>query len=336
MDSSEVGNDSRVDSLSTGCCPPKKGLGLIQQIYTTKQQNFGNVELDLVTVPSGEFKMGSDSSPYPSDGEGPQRIVWIDEYQIGKCAVSNREFESFVLATNYKTDAEQLGWSYVFKYFLSESQVFASSPVSENETPWWIPVSGANWKNPFGDNREFRDYLEHPVVHVSRMDAQAFCDWAGVRLPSEAEWEKASRGNYDGEDFPWGNSLTPEGQHRTNIWQGEFPSFNTQEDGYLGTAPVESFSPNSYGLFNTIGNVWEWTADYWSARWHYSEKTETRLNPKGPKNTNGNYVLKGGSYLCHKSYCARYRNSARTYNSPNSSSGHIGFRCARSIKNKNN
>jgi len=272
--------------------------------------------------------MGSDVSPYPLDGEGPRRFVWVDQFQIGQFSVTNLEFSIFVDSTGYKTDAEEFGWSYVFKYFLSEAKNLSDDYCGVSETPWWAPVHGACWRNPYGDNRMFEDFMEHPVVHVSHNDAQAFCAWSGSRLPHEAEWEKASRGGLDRNEYPWGNSLVTGDQHFTNIWQGDFPTFNAQEDGYLGTAPVSAFNPNGYGLYNTIGNVWEWTADNWSAKWHYLETAETRVNPKGPSKISYNYVLKGGSYLCHESYCSRYRNSARTFNSSNSSSGHIGFRYA--------
>lgn len=329
MDSSEINRSSAGVPTTVSCCLPSQGMDLPKKNPLAKNREQSKFDCNLATIPAGEFKMGSDVSTYPSDGEGPQRSVWVDQFQISQFTVSNKEFNSFIAATGYKTDAEKFGWSYVFKYFLSETQL-TSNVVSEIVgAPWWIPINGANWRNPFGDNRDFEEYLEHPVVHVSQLDAQAFCSWSGTRLPSEAEWEKASRGGLDGEDYPWGNSLITGNKHSTNIWQGDFPTFNSKEDGYFGTAPVTAFAPNSYGLFNTVGNVWEWTGDYWSAKWHYRESTETRVNPRGPSNTNGNYVLKGGSYLCHASYCARYRNSARTYNSPNSSSGHIGFRYAK-------
>ena len=164
-------------------------------------------------------------------------------------------------------------------------------------------------------------------MHTSWNDAQAYASWARKRLPTEAEWEVAARGGLDRAIYPWGDELAPRGQHRCNTWQGTFPTLNTLEDGYLGTAPVNAFRPNGYGLYNMAGNVWEWCSDWWSNSWHVEASPATRLNPKGP--TSGiSRVIRGGSYLCHESYCNRYRVAARTSNTPDSSTAHMGFRCA--------
>ena len=271
--------------------------------------------------------MGSNLEYYPTDGETPSRIVWVDEFQIAKFPVTNLEFLVFIDETNFITEAESFGWSYVFNGFISETNSVKLVEGGISPTPWWLAVEGANWFTPYGNSQSIENILDHPVVHVSFNDARAYCDWAKLKLPTEAQWEKASRGTFKGKLYPWGDEFVGIGKHNSNTWQGEFPSYNSLEDGHFGTSPVTSFLPNDFGLFDTIGNVWEWTNDFWSSRWHIPENDSTRINPTGPSKVVGNKVLKGGSFLCHDSYCYRYRNSARTFNSPNTSTSHIGFRC---------
>ncbi|MBX6365640.1 MAG: formylglycine-generating enzyme family protein [Gemmatimonadetes bacterium] len=266
--------------------------------------------------------MGSgDGSGFPADGEGPVREVRLRPFRIGRYAVSNARFAEFVAATGYCTDAERFGWSFVFVGFLP-----ANFPPTRAvaEAPWWRQVFGADWRHPEGPHSSIAERMDHAVVHTSWNDAQAYCRWAGVRLPTEAEWEYAARGGLVQKRFPWGDELRPGGRHMCNIWQGTFPTVNTGEDGYVGTAPVDAFEPNGYGLHNVAGNVWEWCNDWFSPTWH---RTGARVDPRGPA-TGSARVIRGGSFLCHASYCDRYRVAARSSNTPDSSTGHTGFRVA--------
>ena len=309
------------------CCSPQRPDGVSTVITPEFFQEASLPTVNFVTIPAGEFLMGTDQPFYPTDGESPSRSVWLDEFKISQFSVTNSEFAAFIEATGYQTEAEIYGWSYVFNGFIDETTASKQVAGVAASAPWWLAIEGAYWFKPFGNSKTIEDVLNHPVVHVTHNDALEFCRWSGYKLPTEAQWEKASRGGLSGKLFPWGDSLLVDDSHQANIWQGEFPHLNTNEDGYFGTAPVDSFVANNFGLFNTVGNVWEWTNDFWSARWHIPESLETRRNPTGPHKESGNRVLKGGSFMCHDSYCYRYRNSARTFNSPNTSTSHIGFRC---------
>jgi formylglycine-generating enzyme len=272
----------------------------------------------------GAFIMGSSDARFPDDGEGPPRRVKLGEFVMARHTVSNRQFGEFIRATGYTTDAERYGWSFVFSGFVSAAAKRAiGSQVAD--TPWWIPVPHAYWAQPEGPHSTVLDRLDHPVVHISWNDASAYCQWSGTRLPTEAEWEMAARGGLEQAIYPWGDELTPGGNHRCNIWQGRFPDHNTGEDGHLGTAPVEAFEPNGYGLYNVVGNVWEWCEDHFSSAYH---RVTSTLDPLQREPT-GQRSLRGGSYLCHDSYCNRYRVAARSSNTPDSSSGNIGFRVIR-------
>ncbi len=261
----------------------------------------------MVSLEGGTFLMGAEGPEcVAGDGEGPVREVEIGAFAIDPCAVSNARFAAFVEATGHVTDAERYGWSFVFGGLLPDEFPDTRGAV---QAPWWRQVHGACWRRPEGPHSSIEDRLDHPVVHVSWRDAEAFCAWSGTRLPSEAEWEFAARGGLVGKRFPWGDELEPGGEHRMNVWQGTFPSENTLGDGYLGTCPVDAFPANGYGLHNTTGNVWEWCAD----------------------STDGDQAMatRGGSYLCHDSYCNRYRVAARSSNTVDTSTGNMGFRCAR-------
>lgn len=278
----------------------------------------------MVEIPAGAFQMGTDSDiGFPADGEGPARNVTLDKFLIDRHAVTNAEFYQFVSDTSYTTEAEHYGWSFVFSDFVTpDDHKYVLQSVAE--VPWWVAVQGANWAQPEGPNSTIRDRLQHPVTHVSWTDAAAYADWAGKRLPTEAEWEKAARGGRHGKRYSWGDELTPNGEHRCNIWQGEFPTNNTEADGYHGTAPVDAYEPNDDGLYNVAGNVWEWCADWFSPDYHIDGP---RDNPMGPPDGDER-AMRGGSYLCHRSWCNRYRVAARSKNTPDSATGNIGFRCA--------
>lgn len=275
----------------------------------------------------GTFRMGTDADiGFPADGEGPAREVELNPFYIDIHCVTNAEFYQFVDKTGYKTDAERFGWSFVFEDFLptqANKYVIDSVPSAR----WWVAVQGATWFRPEGPGTSITDRLEHPVVHVSWRDAVAYCDWAGKRLPTEAEWEYAARGGLDRKRYPWGDDLLPEDEHRCNIWQGDFPEHNTRDDGYLKTAPVNAFEPNGYGLYNTVGNVWEWCADWFTSDYH---RTTDSMNPTGP-DEGQQRTMRGGSYLCHRSWCNRYRVAARSKNTPDSSTANIGFRCVADV-----
>lgn len=276
--------------------------------------------MSLVALLGGEYLQGADDPDgHPADGEGPVRRVRLDPFRMATTAVTNAEYGSFVKATGYRTEAERLGWSYVFSGFVRRRALGTAAGTS-----WWLAVPGSCWSNPEGPGSDVSRRQHHPVVHVTHADAVAYCAWAGTRLPTEAEWEFAARGGLEQRRFPWGDELTPRGGHRCNIWQGTFPVRNTGADGHLGTAPVKSYRPNGYGLYNMAGNVWEWCADWFGTE---HPRDEPIVNPTGPP-TGEARVLRGGSYLCHASYCNRYRVAARTSSAPDTSAGNTGFRVA--------
>lgn len=275
----------------------------------------------MVLISGGAFVMGTDSPGIPADGESPQRSVHVDSFYMDVQEVTNWQFEKFVNATGYVTEAEKFGDSFVFEGLLSKA-VKSEITQAVAAAPWWLPVKSANWRHPLGPDSNITERLDHPVLHVSWGDAVAYCSWLNKRLPTEAEWEYACRGGLKDRLYPWGNKLTPKGQHYANLWQGEFPTNNTGEDGFVTTSPVMSFPANGFGLYDIVGNAWEWTADWWTV--HHT--TDRKHNPTGPP-SGSEKVKKGGSYMCHKSYCYRYRCAARSQNTPDSSSSNLGFRC---------
>ncbi len=282
-------------------------------------------------IEAGTFQMGAeDSEIWEADGESPVREVRLDAFLIDQCAVTNRDFEEFVADTGYRTEAEQFGWSFVFHNQIPKDKRRKTSFETVQGVSWWAKVDRADWRKPGGPGTNIRKKLDHPVVHVSWSDAMAYCQWAGKRLPTEAEWECAARGGRETELYAWGNELEPGGKHRCNIWQGDFPANDTGADGYTGTAPARSYPANDFGLYNVSGNVWEWVADWFSPDYHTRDPSASAENPTGPP-TGTSRIIRGGSFLCHHSYCNRYRVSARTSNTPDSTTCHTGFRCVRSV-----
>lgn len=281
---------------------------------------------DEVALDGGTFAMGdSFGEGYPDDGEVPVHDVTLDPFRIDAAAVTNEQWAAFAGATGYASESERYGFSAVFHLFVRARPGDILNPAAG--VPWWLSVQGASWAHPCGPGSRWQDIPGHPVTQISWNDAQAYCAWAGRRLPTEAEFEYAARGGLDGARYAWGNDLlgqAPDGTpvHHCNIWQGTFPTENTGDDGYLGTAPVRSFPPNGFGLYEVGGNVWEWCSDWFLPKYY---RNSPASNPPGPTIGRGR-VMRGGSYLCHESYCNRYRVAARSSNTPDSASGNCGFR----------
>ncbi|MDQ6525615.1 formylglycine-generating enzyme family protein [Nocardioides sp. LHD-245] len=277
----------------------------------------------LAAIPAGRTALGDHfGDGYAGDGEGPVHEVEVSAFQLGTTTVTNRAFAAFVDATGHRTTAEAEGYSAVFHTDVAAvvADVLGHSPA----TPWWIGVRGADWRHPEGPRSDLGGRDEHPVVHVSHDDARAFARWAGRRLPTEAEWEYAARGGLSGRRYPWGDDLMDGDRWQVNIFQGSFPAANTAEDGWTTTAPVTAYSPNGYGLHQMVGNVWEWCSDWFDPT---AYAARARRDPRGPASGTVR-VMRGGSFLCHDSYCNRYRVAARSAAPPDSSASNLGFRCA--------
>lgn len=281
----------------------------------------------LNEIPSGTFFMGnSKSRGFALDKEGPVISVTIPSFHISETTVTNEQFSVFVNETGYQTEAEQLGRSFVFRGALP-TDIKNTESCCNTELGWWADIIGSNWKHPEGLSSNIQNRRNHPVVHITWNDASAYCEWVGGRLPTEAEWEYAARGGLVKKEYAWGDELIPEGKHQCNIWQGEFPIQNTKKDGYYGTAPVKTYEPNGYGLYQVAGNVWEWCLN--PAR--IPLECFKKYSAKAFRNINQSYqtdymAIRGGSFLCHHSYCNRYRVAARNGNSAHSSSNNCGFR----------
>jgi sulfatase modifying factor 1 len=298
---------------------------------------------DMVWIPAGTFMMGSDSH-YPE--EAPAHKVSVDGFWIDRFTVTNRQFAQFVAETSHVTVAEQAPDPADYpgakpEMLIPASTVFVA-PTRRvdlaNPYNWWTYVPGADWRHPQGPGSSVKDKPEHPVVQLTWADVHAFSRWAGKQLPSEAEWEYAARGGLDGATYAWGEELTPANQWMANTWQGEFPIRNTGEDGHAGTAPVGSYPPNGYGLYDMIGNVWEWTTDWYQPHAQTSHSCCSVQNPHGghPEDSFDpalrgiqipRRVMKGGSHLCAPNYCRRYRPAARMPQAVDTATSHLGFRC---------
>ena len=310
------------------CCLPSNSISSKNHVSNLDFELNVKTNTDDMVHIGGSFLMGTnDQEQFRLDGESPIRKIHVDAFYIDIKTVTNRDFKVFIDKTGYKTDANKFGWSFVFYKFISR-RISSEVKKAVSGAEWWRKVEGASWNHPEGPGSNIKNRMDHPVVHVSWNDAQAYCNWSGKRLPTEAEWEFSARGGLEQNKYPWGNNLTPKGEYRCNIWQGIFPDKNTKSDGYESTAPSLSFEPNGYGIYNASGNVWEWCSDWFTAT--HIKNDMTQKNPKGPK-TGTTKVTKGGSYLCHDSYCNRYRVSARTATTPDTSTGHTGFRCAVSL-----
>lgn len=297
---------------------------------------------DMIALAGGEFWMGSDDH-YPE--EKPARRVWIDPFRIDRGPVTNRLFASFVAETGYVTFAEIAPTLAEYPdadpaLLQAGSSVFVPPPpraTLRGPYSWWRFETGANWRRPLGGGSGIEELLDHPVVHISYEDAEAFARWAGKRLPTEAEWEFAARGPLDRKHYAWGDLLEPEGRIMANYWHGHFPDRNSLADGHERTSPVGSFPANGFGLSDMIGNVWEWTADWYGETGAAAKRCCVPRNPRGGSETAsrahaaeriGRKVLKGGSHLCAENYCRRYRPAARLAQPIDSPTCHIGFRCA--------
>ncbi|MEI7593088.1 MAG: formylglycine-generating enzyme family protein [Actinomycetes bacterium] len=297
----------------------------------------------MTWVPPTSFAMGSDDH-YPE--EAPTHNVSVHGFWIDTYAVTNIQFAQFVEATNYVTTAETAPNPADYpgmdpKWAVPASVVFSPPPgrVSLSGEPvWWSLNAGADWRHPLGPHDSIIDRGDHPVVHVSWADVEAYATWAGRELPTEAEWEVAARGGLDGAAFAWGDELTVDGSYLANTWQGEFPHENLELDHFAATAPVGSFPPNGYGLYDMIGNTWEWTSDWYQSHDQIEHPCCTMTNPRGASREASiaahmadlaipRKVMKGGSYLCAPNYCRRYRPAARMAQDVDTSTCHLGFRC---------
>ena len=318
--------------LVLACCAPTRAravqLAESRQVSAARARAVAGSTEEMVKLDAAAFLMGTDSAEaFPSDGEGPIRQVSLDSFYVDVNPVTNLRFAEFVRATGYKTEAERIGWSFVFQGHIPPERFKELVDRTAPGVPWWCQVWGSCWKHPEGPDSTIAGKDDYPVVHISWNDAGAYCNWAGKRLPTEAEWEYAARGGLEQKIYPWGDELTPGGRHLCNIWQGEFPVQDLAEDGYSCIAPILAFPPNGYGLNLITGNAWEWCSDWFDSLYHV---TATRFNPVGPLSGSAR-VIKGGSYLCHRSYCNRYRVAARTSNTPDSATTHMSFSCVRDV-----
>lgn len=311
-----------------GCCSPAREGGGAAVADNEFSRMPVRSEAGMKRLPGGEFLMGTDGDyGFPDDGEGPAHPVTLRPFLIDATCVTNEAFNEFVNATGYRTESERFGWSFVFFGHLTPKQQATVARVRVLGVEWWCRMDGATWRHPEGPGTNIKQRWKHPVTQVSWHDAAAYARWAGKRLPTEAEWEYAARGGLAQQRYPWGQELEPGGKHRMNVWQGHFPEQNTCADGHYGPAPAQSYPANGYGLYNMTGNVWEWCWDWFAADAYRRNAAD---NPTGPA-AGDRRAMRGGSYLCHASYCNRYRTDARSSNTPDSAATNIGFRCVADV-----
>lgn len=307
----------------SSCCAPRRDSSVVSGASVAPaglKASDAGAGADRVFFPAVRTFVGTDHPEIPQDGEGPKRSVRIDGFTLDATTVTNARFARFVAETGYVTEAERFGWSPVFRALLGD----AAPPPSQSQTPWWVKIDGACWWAPEGHGSTIEGREDHPVVQVSWTDARAFASWCGGRLPTEAEWEHAARGGLDDPRFPWGDAEPDDQTVYANIWQGQFPHTNILTDGYLGTSPVKAFPANGAGLYGMAGNVWEWTGDAFRVR---SLSRQAKARNEQASSTREK-VMKGGSFLCHISYCYRYRIAARSALTADSCASNTGFRVA--------
>jgi formylglycine-generating enzyme required for sulfatase activity len=333
---------------------PSRLAGVTDTSSNFQQYKGDSTTTGMVFIPGGTFMMGGDSQQAASD-EYPKHEVKVKPFWMDQTEVTNAQFAAFVKASGYITTAEQKpDWEVLRKelpagtpkpadsMLVPASLVFTptAGPVDLNNFgAWWRWQKGADWKHPEGPGSSVVGKENYPVVHISWYDARAYCEWAGKRLPTEAEWEFAARGGLKNNAYPWGNEPVYTGAAKCNSWEGDFPYWNEQRDGYLRLAPVRSFAPNGYQLFDMAGNVWEWCNDWYNADYYKSLQKGTTVDPRGgSKSFDPNdpslakRSLRGGSFLCNDSYCSGYRVSRRMKSSPDTGLEHTGFRCVKDVK----
>ena len=319
-------------------------MSVLEQAFRSRGPEVG-LTANMARIAGGMYRMGSDQH-YPE--EQPAHRISVDAFWMDRTPVTNRQFRQFVKATGHVTYAEvppdPKDYPGALPHMLYTGSLVFAPPLHavnlRDWSQWWTFLEGADWRHPYGPKSNLNGRWDHPVVHVAFTDALAYAKWAGKELPTEAEWEFAARGGLDGAEFAWGDEFIPGGNHMANTWQGEFPRENRNEDGFERTSPVTAFPANGYGLHDMIGNVWEWTTDWYTARYEADAPKACCIprNPRGGREQDSydpcqpqikipRKVIKGGSHLCAPNYCRRYRPAARHAEAIDTSTSHVGFRC---------